>query len=137
MDLFQIFWFFRREQRRSFPTRSGFMAAPSVGVFLTFAPLRSLRSPAVILGFNFMVLSLLFFWRFFAQRVWGFLFAGRGRDELHAAHGSFAFAFADVVKSRGCRAGFFLTNRRKARRNRGVRARRDMGQSSCANAPRS
>jgi hypothetical protein len=37
---------------------AGFRAAPSVGVFLT-----------ALLGFNFMVLSLLLFGRFFAQRV--------------------------------------------------------------------
>src|ERR1017187_3149003 len=45
-----------------------------------------------------MVLSLLLFGRFFAQRVGGFLFAGRRGDELHAARGSFALALADEIE---------------------------------------
>jgi len=57
-----------------------------------------LRSLAAILESNFKVLSLLFWGRFFAQRVCGFLFAGRRRDELHAARGSFALALADVIE---------------------------------------
>jgi hypothetical protein len=45
-----------------------------------------------------MVGSLLLFGRFFAQRVWGFLSAGRRGDELHAAGGSFALALADEIE---------------------------------------
>lgn len=63
-----------------------------------FPLLCSVCSLAAILGFIFMVLSLLLFGRFFAQRACGFLFARRRRDELHAARGGFALALADVFE---------------------------------------